>query len=152
MLATAALNKLAEARTKQKTTRWLATQDEVEAFGGAAGRVARRRVPQELLDSNENAADFIIMGEVVVTYGARTLLNLSPEEAAQAAQEYIEAQARPAPAPGPEEGPQAAAQAPPTAPAPRTVVGPTEDDLAPSSGYGAVAATPSPPSVISPGI
>ena len=148
MLATAAINKAAEARTHQPTSRWLATEEETQRFGDALGRIAGRRVPDELTESGD-AVDYLIMGEVALSYGLRTVLNLSAEEAVAAGEQWLEEQAPQAPPPEATQTPQSYGPPPPTAPEPRTtpLVVP---DPAENGNFGAVAATPAPPDVISP--
>jgi hypothetical protein len=144
MVATAALNKFMEQRTRQRTTRWLATEDEAQAFGDALGRIASRKVPAELVEKGDTA-DLLIMGDVLFGYGARTILNLSPDEAVAAAQAWVEEQA--AQAKRPEEGPQQGTP-PPTAPPPRSVQ--VEEDV-PTTGTATAPASP-PLSVITPSL
>jgi hypothetical protein len=157
MVGSVALNKFFEKRTKTRTNRWLATEEETQAFGEALGRIASRRIPDELAEKGDTA-DYLILGEVVFNYGLRTVLNMTPEEAAAAGQQYIETQATQGPPPEGAQSPQYSAP-PPTAPPPRQNAPAsvqTADDLegtAPAGTvHGVVAATPPPPSVISPGI
>ncbi|MGA2835510.1 MAG: hypothetical protein ABSF84_02825 [Acidimicrobiales bacterium] len=146
MLATMGVNKLAERSTKRRTQRWLGTEDEAEKFGEAAGRIMARRVPDELVEKGDTA-DYIVMAGALLTYGIRTTLGLSAEEATAAAAEWVEEHVEPA---------RPATPAPPPAAQPPRVVqpqrAPAGDAEEVQNAFGAVAATPAPPSVIQPGI
>jgi hypothetical protein len=152
-LASVGIDNLTSRRRKTPPTgRWLATEEEAERFGDALGRIAARRVPEELVDKGDTA-DYLIMGEAILTYAIRAGLGLSADQAAQVAQEYVADQAAQHQA-GPAAPPQYY-EPPPTAPdrvaqpAPTMVATQGEEIV---GGFGAVAATPAPPDTISPEI
>lgn len=147
MLATMGINRASARRTGQPTTRWLATDDEAGRFGEALGRISARRVPEELVD-NGDTADYLIMGEAVLTYGIRASLGLSAEEAMAAAAAYAQQPSPPPPGPGAQQD----FTPPPTAPEPRAHVVTDPGAEAVDNRFGAVPATPPPPTVIQPGI
>jgi hypothetical protein len=111
----AALNKLADRRKPTKTDRWKMAEDEAEALGTAAAGLTTRRLPDAVTEGD--GPELLQIAAVLIGYGVRNLLNVSPAEAARAA-------AGPAPVPvaswpAPPGPPQQPAGAWPTAPEPR---------------------------------
>lgn len=131
----AVLNRLERRRTRSATRMWLVSQEEAERFGTAAGRIAGRHIPDELKQGD--GADLVIMGSVALGYVQGNLAGRDDLE-------------RSGQLPAPVQPP------PPVAPAsPRPVQPPAGTPVAsvvPAPIEGAEAATPPPPSVISPGI
>lgn len=135
-----ALNKYFNKRNHTNSTLWLVTDEEAEAFGNAAARIAARKVPEELQEGDP--ADAIIMASVLVRYGVRNITGLSREEMTGG------------PPPGPAGFNPQQAPPPPTAPPPRQPPAPA---AAPTVHTGTTLdgiepATPPPPDVISPDI
>ncbi len=116
-LAGLAVNKMMKARTHSNTRLWLVTEDEAEAFAAPAGRIAARRVPEELQEGD--GADALIMGSVLLGYGMRNLTGVTDEELARRegavpAESWPAEQAAPPPPPPPPAPPPTTAGAPAT--------------------------------------
>jgi hypothetical protein len=139
------VNKAAQRRNHSNTRLWLATEDEANAFGDALGRIAARRVPEELADGD--GADLLVMGSVALGYGIRNGMGVADNDP------RLTGEAPPAPA----HSSESPAPAPPP-PERRTMVQPVQQgpmdivQTPPASSYGAEPASPPPPDVIDPGI
>jgi hypothetical protein len=141
----ALLNKWHQKRNRTTGSRvWLPTDDEVQTFGEAAGRIAARRVPDEIKEGD--GADIITMGGVLMAYAARNALGISDQDMAHAADPDA-----PAPAVAPEPGqPYSPAPyvEPPTAPPPREAPPASVSVAGGTPVTGVEAATPAPPPYI----
>lgn len=152
------INKAFRARTKTESTLWLVSPEESTAFAEAAGRIAARRLPEEL-KAEGDASDMLVMGAVALGYVAHNAMGIAGAELA-AAQELLMApgtQAAPAPAPAPVATPPSPVAPPAPIPAQPAATVRTQASSAtspdePQGSYGQVAATPPPPSVITPSI
>lgn len=135
-LAGLAVNRVARARQKSNTRLWLVTEEEAEDFGAAAGRIAARRIPDELKEGD--GADALIIGSVLLGYGMRNVAGVTGPELDQAT--------RPAP-PLPDLAAERQAAPPPPAP-PATALPPGPGASSRAGGpvvVGVEEATPPPP-------
>jgi hypothetical protein len=129
-------NRAYRARTRTQSRLWLVTDDEAEDFGAAAGRIAGRHIPDELKEGD--GADVLVMASVGLNYGQRNLAGIDDREAdglAPAQPQHV--------------------AAPPPPPAERREFAPAGTPVGTVGGAAGIeteAATPAPPSVISPGI
>lgn len=64
------LNRLYRRRTQTESRLWLATEEEAEAFGAAAARIAQRHMPDELAEDGD-PADALVLGSVALGYVLR---------------------------------------------------------------------------------
>lgn len=64
------LNRLYRRRTQTESRLWLATEEEAEAFGAAAARIAQRHMPEELAEDGD-PADALVLGSVALGYVLR---------------------------------------------------------------------------------
>lgn len=69
------LNRVYRQRTKTESRLWLATQEESEAFGQAAARIAERHLPDELVEDGD-PADALVLASVALTYVLRNTAGL----------------------------------------------------------------------------
>lgn len=137
------MNRVSRARRPGIPSRlWLVSEQEAEDFGAAAGRIAGRRVPEEL--KSGDGADVLIMGSVLLGYGMRNVSGVTvPEPAGGGAGSPTTAE--PPPTPPPAAG---SVSAPPAAPPP-----PPHAASSRAGGpvvVGVEEGTPPPPDVISP--
>jgi hypothetical protein len=101
------LNRMVRIRRRgQRTTLWIVSDDEAEAFAAPMARIAERRLPEELKQGD--AKDLIIAGSVATEYATHNAAGIPGVEAGA-----VEAAPPPVPAPEP-----AAATAPPPLPPP----------------------------------
>jgi hypothetical protein len=110
-----ALNKVADRRQPIKTDRWKMTEDEAGAIGSAVASLATKRLPEAVTEGD--GPELLQITSVLVGYGIRNALNVSPAEMARATEDF--AAGRPAPGPGSVPPPPPVNQWP-TAPLPRT--------------------------------
>lgn len=138
------VNKAAQKRSHSNTRLWLATEDEATAFGEALGRIAGRRVPEELAGEDSDGADLIVMGATALGYVVRNGMGVDIEEAERIANgEPPTAQQPPAPAPPPQPAPAER----------RVMVQPAQQGPPPAVHFDRPEEpAPEPPSVIDPGI
>jgi hypothetical protein len=139
-----AMNKVMSKRTKTRSTLWLATDDELEAFGEAAARIADRKIPEQFKEGD--AGDAIVMASVLISYGGRNLAGITREDVERGAIPAQTVDVRPAPAPQAYPGPE-------TAPPPRAVPPPPAATVPHATGGvfdTPQEPTPAPPDVISP--
>lgn len=116
----ALLNKATQRKGKAPHDRWLMTEEEANGIGGALGRLAARRVPEELKEGDN--AEVLELVTVGGAYIARNAVGLTPTEMATAAHAATSSPRPPAPAPAhPPAAPQGANPFAPTE-APATVV------------------------------
>jgi len=121
------VNKAAQRRSHTNTRLWLATEEEAQAFGDALGRIAARRIPEELAGADSDGADLIVMGATTLGYVVRNGMGVDDQAAARIAEGLPPTP--PAPAP-PSSTP------PPPAPAPAPVsVQPTSQGPPPTAHY-----------------
>jgi hypothetical protein len=124
-----ALNRIYRRRTQTSSRLWLATQDETEAFGAAAARIAARHLPDELAEDGD-PADGLVLGSVALGYVLRNTAGLEapgPElEAPGPSERSTFPFAQPAPPPAADtSGAQPADEAPPPVKLPvSTVISP----------------------------
>ena len=123
-----AINRFMRKRNRTPlSTLWLATDDEAEAFGGAVSRMALRRVPEELRQGDP--ADLIVMGSVVVGYAMHNMAGVDgatmehPQRPGEHSPPPTQAPPPPAP-PAPTPGPTAPVEAEPATPTPPSVIDP----------------------------
>jgi hypothetical protein len=124
-----------------RSTLWLVSQEEAEAFGAAAARVAERHLPEELTDGD--GGDALVMASVVFGYAMHNAMGITWDDLQNGTQLGPQPDA---PAPGP---------VPTTAPPPRAVPQPQpapqpQPTIVHAGGIETEEATPAPPDVISP--
>lgn len=124
------LNRRESRRRRRPTTRWLATQDEVEAMGHLAEQYLGEKIPDQVAESEHTAA-LAVGGLVLAGYALRNLLGGDDQ-----------AQAPGPPAPAPEPRPAPPPPAPRVAPVVTVSVDPASTGIAPPEAP--------PPSVITP--
>ena len=107
------INRAYRARTKTESRLWLVTDEEAEAFGAAASRIAARRIPDELAEEGD-ASDALIMGSVALGYALR---NFAGEAAPGPIPADWSGTAPPPPSPQPAPPPDQPDQPPQPAPA-----------------------------------
>jgi hypothetical protein len=99
-------NRTAMARGHQPSQRWLMTDDEAAAIGGALGRLGANHVPEEL--ESGDAGELLVIGSVAIGYTMRNLAGISAEDMARVQRgEAIDVQPV---QPQPQQAPQAAQQ------------------------------------------
>jgi hypothetical protein len=125
---------------------WIPTEAETQTFGDALGRIAGRRVPEEMV--TDDAGDLLVAGSTLLGYGMHNALGITGDE--------LEARMAGEPAYTP---PQPAPPAPTTAPPPRAaaVVVQPQPQAAPAASEAVPppddpTTAPPPPAVIDPGI
>ncbi len=138
------VNKAAQRRSHTNTRLWLATEDEAQAFGDAMGRIAARRVPEELAGDTDGA-DILVMGATALGYVVRNGMGVDLDEAERIAAGIPADHSSPAPVPH-------SSEPEPVATPPRTMVQPAGQGPPPLAHYDTEPAAPAPPDFLSPDI
>ena len=113
-----AMNKFMARRTKAQSTLWLATDDEIEAFGEAAARIADRKIPEQFKEGD--SGDLIVMGSVLVSYAGRNLAGITRDDVERGAiPAQVVERPRPQPAPQAYPGPRRRPLPGPSPPSPQ---------------------------------
>ena len=154
MLGGLGVNKVTQ-RKRPGSTLWVPTQAEAESFGNALGRIAGRRVPEELID--DDMGDLIVAGGTLLGYGMHNALGITGAEleagAAASAPTYDRTPQAPAPATAPPpRQPARVVQQPPAAPPPAPGPPDPPDVVRDLPAPDDPTTSPPPPTVIDPGL